>query len=195
MASCVRASTQPPSFSGATHNDVLSGHLLSGVVAALGPISSLTSTTSILYPDIKLLDGTNQLTGKTATRHNPDQIAFTGTLASGGTVVLQIATGASSTVKGHNPFRWTVVGEKGTVEATAESFLFTMAPAKITVNGEPWEHEYEWNSVIGPVQRAWDEFAKGKEGEYATFEDAIKLHKIVDAIEVSGRDGVRVSIN
>lgn len=173
----------------------MGGHLLSALIGALGPVSSLSSTLTTLYPTLRVVDNNNEPIGKTATRHNPDQVAFTGLLASGATINFQIITGASPTVKGHTPFRWTVVGEKGTIETTGDSFLFSFSPFKITVNGEPWEPDYEWNYRTSPIQKGWEEFAKGEEGHYATFEDAVMLYKIVDAINVSGRDGVRVSIN
>ena len=173
----------------------MGGHLVSGLISALGPISSLSSTTTSLYPTLELLDSSGKRTGKTTTRQNPDQIAFTGLLASGATVSFQLTTGVTPAAKGHNPFRWTVIGEKGTIEATGDSVLYTMSPSKITVNGEPWEPEAGWNYLTGPIQVGWDEFAKGSEGGYATFEDAIKLHKVIDAVRVSGRDGVRINIS
>ena len=173
----------------------MGGHLISALLGALGPVSSLSSTLTSLYPTLGLLDNDNQPTGKTTTRHNPDQVAFTGLLASGATVNFQIVTGASSAVKSYAPFRWTVIGENGTVDITGDSLLFTMVPSKITVNGEPWEPEAEWNYLTSPIERGWEEFAKGDEGKYSSFEDAVKIYKVVEAINTSHRDGARKDID
>ncbi|KAF8892726.1 hypothetical protein CPB85DRAFT_242832 [Mucidula mucida] len=40
----------------------------------------------------------------------------------------------------------------------------------------------------------WEEFAKGAEGTHATIEDALKVHEILDAINLSIRERRQIDL-
>jgi len=48
-------------------------------------------------------------------------------------------------------------------------------------------------TLIDSVTTAWKEFAEGK-GSYATIDDAVKNHELLDAIELSAKEGRRVML-
>lgn len=184
-------------FLGGSHTELVGGHLIAGLIHALGDISSLSATHTTLYPTLELLTEDHKPTGKTMERGSPDQVAFSGVLASGATVSLQLLTGISASAAGHTPeFYWIVRGETGTIEVTGGSPYYSLAPpTQVLVNGEPWALPDGYNYLTGPIQSAWEEFAKGTEGAYASFEDGLKVHRVADGIIRSARDGVRVEFD
>ena len=75
------------------------------------------------------------------------------------------------------------------------SFPHVWAPAAWFVNGEKMELEEENERLGGNTGKAWAEYARGKAGEYPTFEDGLDLRKHVEAVKRSIAAGVRVRVN
>ena len=122
---------------------------------------------------------------------------MSGVLASGATVTFHLRGGLSKDKSGRVPFEWLVDGTEGSVEVRSDSLWISMQePHTVRIKGEPWKPErLESAGLVGILESQWREFAKGDEGEYATFEDGYRVHKLVEAIRRSAREGVRVSID
>lgn len=68
------------------------------------------------------------------------------------------------------------------------------AGGRLWLNGE----EQQLNDdplMVGNTGRNWAEYAKGREGDYPTWDDAIVIHKHLDAIEQSAATGNRVKLS
>ena len=182
---------------GGTLTEILVGHILVGIIYALGDISSLSSTLTTLHPILNVVTPDYKPTGRTVVQHNHDQVAFSGLLASGATIAFHVRTGIEKPAPGSSKgFHWIIDGENGTIEVTGDSAFYTLSrPSQVLINGEPWALDSEFEYPKGPLQVSWEEFAKGEEGTYSSFEYAVKVHRVVDAILESARNGVRVSLN
>ena len=175
--------------------DIAGGHLLAGLTYLLGDVTSVSATFATIYPKAELLDGKSQPTGKQISRSTEDQVAFSGTLASSAVFSFHLRSGLSATKPGRVPFEWIIDGEEGTIKVEGDSPFFHVShPKNVYINGEKWEPDHELVNVTGNLQSAWEEYAKGAEGQYFTFEDAVKVHTIVEAVRRSAKEGVRVNI-
>lgn len=176
--------------------DIAVGHFLSGFTAVFGDFASVSATLATLFPTAQLVDEQLKPLGETVRRTSEDQVAFTGVLTSGAVVSFHFRAGLSAGTPGRVPFVWIVDGEKGTVKVEGpSSFYHVVHPETVLVNGERWTTEEELVDYTGNVAAAWQEIAKGSgEGKYATFEDAVRVHKVVDAIRRSAKEGVRVDL-
>lgn len=175
--------------------DIAGGNLLAGLTYLLGDVTSVSATFATLYPSAELVDAAYKPTGTTLARTSEDQLALSGTLASGALLSVHIRSGVSAATPGRTGLVWIIDGEAGTIRVENNALLFhVMHPKSVLINGENWEPEQELVDVTGNLQSAWEEFAKGPEGAYFTFEDAVKLHTVVDAVRRSAREGVRVNI-
>ncbi len=52
----------------------------------------------------------------------------------------------------------------------------------------------ESTGLPGMLAANWEEFAKGAEGTHATIEDALKVHEILDAINLSIRERRQIDL-
>jgi len=85
-----------------------------------------------------------------------------------------------------------------TSDEPAGGFFHVRYP-ELYLNGEPVELERNGKTdpsggMLGNVGAAWEEFAKGEEGSYPTIEDAVQLHRLLDAIQLSGETGRRIDL-
>lgn len=94
---------------------------------------------------------------------------------------------------------WTITGTEGEIEISGPEFAwqYGMPGAKILVRaGEKQEleevdfkdsEEKEYVSAVNVPStnpaRVYEAFSKGEKGRFANFEDAIELHKTLDAIK------------
>ena len=103
--------------------------------------------------------------------------------------------GLSVKKPGRVPFEWIIDGEEGTIKLESDSSFYHVAhPKNVYINGEKWEPEEKLVDLVGNLASAWEEFSRGEEGNYSTFEDAVRVHTLVDAIRRSAREGVRVNV-
>ncbi|KAF8512376.1 NAD-P-binding protein [Hysterangium stoloniferum] len=160
----------------------------------LGEFASVTATTATLFPSAKIVDASGNPTGLTAANTGVDQVAFSGTLKSGIVASVHYRAGIASKL-GADHFLWVINGEEGSIKMENEipggAFLGMHTPS-IYLDGELVAAAPDYG--LDNVGRAWAEFAKGEEGTYPTFEDAVKLHRLVDAISESARDGRTVTL-
>jgi predicted dehydrogenase len=171
------------------------GHQMDTFTYLLGNFASVSATTATLYPKSTIIGADGKPTGKTISAETPDHVAFTGILTSGAVSSITFRGGYSST-KGREQLTWIIDGEAGSIVLKSEqingAFLNGYDP-KIYLNGESVEVKSGKSAgFMGSLANAWAEYAKGESGEHATIEDAIRNHRLLDAIEKSAAEGRRV---
>lgn len=189
---------------GATLLDAYIGHNLSAIIHALGPLSSLSSTTAQAFPTVTFLSSSGAPSGKTEPSSGPDQFAFTGILKDSGAVLTATWRGGVPSMGKENDarptFLWVVDGEKGfiRIEGTGPggAVLQIYEPQKVMLNGEEVSLATEGEAAnMTNTARAFEEFAKGEgRGMYPTFDDAVVVHEHIEAIRKSAAEGKRVDV-
>jgi predicted dehydrogenase len=178
---------------GATMLDIAIGHQMDVFTHVLGDFASVSATTAIQYQTATLFDAEYKPTGKTVPISAPNQVAFTGLLKSGA-VSSNIWRGGLPSTQGRKHFLWEIDGEEGSIrlegDQVASAFVNVRDPV-LYLNGELVEVE----NTSGPADNlaaAWAAFAKG--GDYATMEDAVRNHRLLDAITRSAEEGKTISL-
>src|SRR5438876_1678544 len=178
------------------------GHSLDVLNHVLSEFVELSAVSDLRRPLITIEETGDQIV-KTA----PDQIAVIGTLTSGATASIHVREG----VAGGTGFLWEINGTDGTLRITADEaqpqiFPLTVAgaeggkePAKLAV---PAALTQKWAALSGlegapayNVGRAYAAFAADiNNGTHAVpdFDDAVRRHEVIAAIERSAASGERV---
>ena len=191
---------QPPHRlrTGVSTLELPAAHILSALIWALGDVASVSAYfVASANPRREIIDRNRKPTGKFGEWPHEELIAVSGVLASGATVTFHVRGGIPKDKGGLVPFEWLVDGTEGSVEVRADSAWINFnEPQTVLFKGEPSKPEREGSAgLAGRMESGWREFAKGDEGEYATFEDGYRLHKLVEAIRRSAREGIRVTID
>ncbi|KAF7975910.1 hypothetical protein HWV62_8343 [Athelia sp. TMB] len=175
---------------GATMLDIAIGHQLDVVTHLLGPITSVSATTALQFPTATVIDAEHKPTSQTIRATGPDHVAFSGLFASGALASVVWRGGIKST-PGRKQFIWQIDGEEGSVRMESDelggAFLHIRNPT-LYLNGEVPQ-------TSGPADNltsAWEAFARGE--EYPTIEDAVKNHRLLDAIATSAQEGRTVHL-
>jgi len=180
------------------------GHSVDTLNYVLGEFADLSALSDLRRPLITIGE-TNEQIAKTA----PDQVALIGTLTSGVTASVHIREG----VAGGTGFLWEINGTDGTLRITADApypgiVPLTVAgahggddPAELAVPAALTEKWPELTSLNGTpaynVGRAYAAFALDKSNGSRTapdFDDAVRRHEVIDAIERSAASGERVRV-
>ena len=187
-------------LSGATLGSIVGGHDLSAITRMVGPISSVSATSGKLFSTVTMLDAARKPTDTVLSHPYPDNIAFSGTLANHTGAVVNVFWRSIPTVGEKNVHRPTLIGiidgDEGVIRfETSGAFghINLSTPAKIYLNNE--EVTLESTPYVGNTGKNWEEFAKGEKGVYPTWEDAVKLHELIDAIERSAKSGSKVEVS
>jgi len=185
--------------SGATFVGIIGGHDLTALTRMVGPVSNVSATAGKLYPTTTLLDAEGKPTDTVLPHTYPDNIAFSGALANHPGAVVNVfwrsipVTGEKNV---HRPSLLGVIdGDEGVIRFEVSGPMHNInifTPAKVYLNNE--EVTLEDTPFVGNTGRNWAEFAKGEKGDYPTWEDAVKLHELVHAIEQSAKKGERVTV-
>jgi len=179
---------------GATGLHIGGGHILDAFEAVLGKITTVSATAFNVWNRPEIVDQDGKPTGETTEADNLDFIAFSGVLKSGALANVTFRTGLKST-PGRSQFVWEIDGEEGSIridsQDVAGAFINIREP-NLYVNGE--RVEVEGSDITSNLTRAWEEYAKGDSGNYATMDDAVKLHELLDAIERSAKEGKTISL-
>jgi predicted dehydrogenase len=176
---------------------VFGGHLIDAVQYSLGQLNEVAAQVSTRWPDIKLVnkDGTLNSTVK---RDAPDHVLLHGTLSGCG-VPLSIYLRNGQGFPNAPNLTWSILGTKGEIRVTSGSALNLGLPnEKIEVFDyvkdavEIVETEYapevkDLPMFVGNVGMAYELFANGGtiEQGIVDFEQAVKLHQLLDTIEKS----------
>jgi len=180
------------STKGAGMLEIAIGHQLSVVTYFLGDFASVSATAATHYPTAALMDNDRKPTGKTVTVDNPDQIAFSGLFKSGAVSSMSWRGGLKST-PGRKQFIWEIDGEEGSIRLESDNAFMGVRDPEVYLNGELVEVQ----KASGPADilaSAWREYAKGKEGNYTTMEDAVRIHRVIDAIKRSAKEGKTIQL-
>lgn len=178
------------------------GHSLDTLNYVLGEFSHLSAVSDLRRPLITIEETSEQIV-KTAA----DQIAVIGTLTSGATANVHVR----EAVAGGTGFLWEINGTDGTLRITADAAIpgiFPLTVAGARGRGEPAELavpaalEQKWpglTSLRGSpafnVGRAYAAFAADIDNGTHTvpdFDDAVRRHEVIAAIERSAASGERV---
>ncbi|KAJ7679673.1 hypothetical protein B0H17DRAFT_1206463 [Mycena rosella] len=66
---------------------------------------------------------------------------------------------------------------------------------KLFLTGERVPTDEAWGGFAGNIHAAWADFSGGGDTKYATLDDAVKLKRLLAAIDSSTRDGARVMLD
>ncbi|TFB01578.1 Galactose/lactose metabolism regulatory protein GAL80 [Trichoderma ghanense] len=181
--------------SGGNEFHIAFGHLMDSFLHVLGDFETVKASLSKQYPIVKLFDvSTGQVTNPGVPRTAPDHIFVQGVLESG----------AVASINYHRPgallgksFRWLISGTEGEIEFTLDGYLqlgHSEREIRIKTVHEPGEvRVVEWKgetpehveSVAFPGQntaRVWEAFAAGGDEGVASFEDGLRVHRLLERI-------------
>jgi predicted dehydrogenase len=190
---------------GANLLTVAVGHSLDTLNHVLGEFTDLSAVSAIRRPLITA-ERTREQIVKTAA----DQIALIGTLTSGAIATVHVR----EAVAGGTGFLWEINGTDGTLRITADAALpeiFPLTVAGARGRGQPAELDVpsalteKWpalTSLAGTpafnVGRAYAAFAADIDNGTHTvpdFDDAVRRHDVIAAIERSAASGERVNVS
>lgn len=189
-------------------------HALDPLCYLLGEFKYLNATTAITFPEIRFTkpDGskTEPVKSKTA-----DYVSIQGVLESGATVTFVTSTTTDATP---GRFEWIISGETGSLKFSGPSQFVAMAPVTLSrfppssqesKGGDEEEEEKKgtyasmkieekgvWEEVdvekgaFGGIGEAYAAFAAGDK-DLVDFDEAVKRHKMVEAIFRSAEKGTR----
>lgn len=187
-------------ITGATRLSIPIAHQLDQLTHVLGSFTSLSATSSTLYPTATFVDADGKPTGETAPSEIPDHFSVHGVLDSGILVNFFWRAGypAVGPGTGRRAYIWEIDGELGTIRLEGTSALPTINEPEVFLNGEKVVLDVPGSNVRSIVD-AWTEFADDwdrgvgeRKGSYPTIEDAVRHHELLDAIELSAKEGRRV---
>ena len=185
---------------GASMLTIPGGHTLAALRAVLGDVDELSAVLANRRTSAKALD-----TGEMLPMTSHDQVLFSGLMASGAPISWHFRGGDA---RDGNGFFWEINGTEGDLRLTGRSghtqqMQLTLeggradakdmkpldVPASYREGGE--------NLVVGNVARVYARMAADlRNGTHTapTFEDAVAVHRIIDAIEKSAKSGTRIKV-
>jgi predicted dehydrogenase len=178
---------------GATMLTIAVGHALSAIEAVLGRISSVSATIATRRQSVMVLETGEQLALKA-----PDQILLACALEDGTPLSLHYRGGLP---RGEG-LVWDIDGSEGSARLSGSSGLLEMAPLSLSVCAGP---SRAWETMIEPVaQPAVDGVRRlyvaladkicGGDSDVPDFSTALRLHRLIAAIEKSAETGRRTTI-
>lgn len=162
----------------------------------LGDFASVNATSAILYPLTTSFDQSGTPISKDIPVTAPDHYAFAGILQSGAVASVSVRAGYGST-PGRRQFLWEIDGEIGSIRMQSDELgggNISMKDPEVWLDGERVEVEGSRDTLLENLKEEWKEFASGNGGGHATLEDAVRNRRILDAIERSAKEGVRVNL-
>ena len=178
-----------PSTAGADWTTIPCGHILDPLCYLLGEFKSLNATSAIVHPKV-------EIDGKATDRATSDSVSVTGILESGATASFS-STVSPPTTPGN--MHWIISGEGGALKFAGESSFLAFQPptlyqTKVMEGGAKWEEvEVPKSKYFGGIAEVYEAFAEGKSEGLVDFEEAVKRHRMIDAIVRSSNSGERVS--
>lgn len=186
---------------GATMLTIPMGHSLDAVCDCLGEIARVSADMAVRQPEFL-----NVETGEHGIKTSPDQVSFTGELASGATIACHYRAGAS---RGTN-LLWEINGTEGDIVVTSVGGHMQMLD--LAVSGGRGDEQVVSPLALpaglrtapegleGPalnVAQAWQCFAEDIRTRSRTcpdFDHAVQRHRMIDAIERSAASGARETV-
>lgn len=177
------------------------GHFIAILDDVLGPFAEVTASGTIRFPTGHFVDAEGKPTDKVFHSNVHDQISLAGTLKDGVFVSIHSRAGLAYTGPrgaGRRKLQWVIDGEDGTIELTnreSEGIMGTLmgyTEKDVFLNGEKLVLEETEVDRLGNSGKAWLEFAKGAEGRYTTIDDAVRIHRVLDAVLTGIYEGKKV---
>ncbi|CAD6575316.1 MAG: transcription regulator gal80 [Alectoria sarmentosa] len=183
-------------------------HALDPVLYLLGEFKSFNATTATTFPELRFVqaDGSK---GEPVKSTIADSISIHGVLESGATISF-VSSSTTEATPGH--FEWIISGEKGSLKFESPGQFIAMAPhtlsrfapagekgsgeedenlyAKLSGGGGKWEEVEFEKGPFGGIGEVYEAFAEGNK-DMVDFDEAVKRHKLVEAIFRSAKDGTR----
>ena len=147
---------------------------------------------------VAIVNSKGEVVNPTYPKTSPEHILVQGTLSSG--AVASIAYRKPVSAVDSIGIRWLITGTKGEIEVTTKETQWQMADPSMKLRvklgeGETREVDYKEDDadarfssldvVALNTARSYAAFAKGDETRYATFESALKTHRLLDRIAKS----------
>lgn len=140
-------------------------------------------------PTVDIIDDNGKIVESGVKKDAPDHILVQGTLASGG--IMSITMRGGKRIPDSPGLVWRIYGEKGEILITADGPTFQTGAVKVYDNEKgvveeiklPEDSKDDLPLSGRNVARLYDAFAR--RGEYATFEDALERHRLIDKIDKS----------
>jgi predicted dehydrogenase len=191
------------SKNGATLLSVIGGHAFSAVQRVLGPVSKLNGLLSQRRRTVRLVE-----TGEAIPMKTPDQVIVAAEFDSGAPMALQLRGGLPCATR----LMWEISGSERDLRISAkveEIPVINISPLRVEVGkrGERGFSEIEVPSsyyfglddapaarnVAGIYRLMIRDISRGTRGA-PSFDDAVGLHRILDAVELSSKTGARQQI-
>ena len=186
---------------GATLLTIPVGHTLAALREVFGEVAEVSSTLAVRRPRVRVID-----TGATLPASAPDQVLVNSVFATGVPVSLHYRGGAARDDDG---LFWEINGTEGDIRVSGSSGHTQMV--KLSLSGArgdekafqrleiPASYRSGWPEQVEPgnVARAYVRMARDlREGTRTapSFEDAVLIHRIIDAIERSAENGRRIRL-
>ncbi|KAK4693820.1 hypothetical protein P7C71_g3650, partial [Lecanoromycetidae sp. Uapishka_2] len=175
---------------GANLVSIAAGHTLDALCYLLGEFKHLNATTAVTFPEIALIgdDGKSTM----IERKFVDAIAVQGILENGATANYVSTTTTTATP---TKFEWIISGEKGSLKFEGGAFIALFPPKLYEYKageGAKWEEvDIPGQLAFGGVGELYAAYAKGEKDGLVDFDEAVKRHRMVDAIYRSAEKGTR----
>ncbi|KAI0028493.1 NAD-binding Rossmann fold oxidoreductase [Vararia minispora EC-137] len=184
---------------GATFLDISIAHNFSAVTRALGRFRTLSATVVAGFREIKIADALDSEDPRIIPSSLPDQWSISGVLESGALFSGTWLSLGKTLPVGQPSLVWEIVGTEGKIRIESDNpwtavIPMSLPPEAVFLNGERISFVEE-NAAQTPSGRAWEMFAKGEPGSYPTFEDAVEIHRLVDAVKKSSAEGRTVDVS
>ncbi len=167
-------------------------HALDPLCFLLGEFKSLSATTTIALPTVQYAREDGSKT-EPVERKFADSIGVQGVLESGALVSFTLA---STTAATPGYLQWVITGEKGSLKFEASGPFLVMTPPTLYQHthgeGKEWEIVDFASTSFGGIGGVYAAFADG-EKSYVDFDEAVKRHRMVEAVERSATRGTRES--
>ena len=161
----------------------------------LGEFKTLNATSATNFPEIRWIqqDGSKSAPEK---KNIADWISVQGILESGASASFAFTCTTAATPE---QFSWIISGEKGSLKFEGTSFAIQMGQSTlyqyIPGEGAKWEEVKipPDSGHFGGIGEVYAAFAEGKKEGLVDFDEAVKRHKMVEAIYRSAEKGTRES--
>ena len=170
------------------------GHLTDSILNVLGPVTSITPHHTLQRPKLNVLSPEGEVI-RVAQADVPDLINIHGLLASQANAPISITYRRAPPFKGTPGLIWSLVGEKGEIRVEGEGTYLHAFDAGVKVqvqlNGSEdvesveWKNEMAEKGIQGPaanIGALYEAFAKGKEGSWPGFEQALDRHRMLEEV-------------
>ena len=191
------------SRNGATLLSVIAGHAFSAMQSVLGPVSRISGLLSQRRKTVRIVE-----TGETIPMRTPDQVIATAEFASGAPLAFHLRGGLPCGER----LMWEISGSERDLRISAKFEdipVINISPLRVEA-GMRGERGYSELEVPSSYYAGLDDApaARNVEGIYRlmvndirqgtrnapNFDDAVKLHRVLDAIGVSSKTGERQQI-